>query len=165
MAFVHHESQECTKSELNLFTIPATQTSITKGQWIEYHPLSNITDSGPIEFNVSGSGEEYLDLARTLLFLKAKITKANGTALELNEQVGPVNLFLHALFSQVDVSLNERFISPSTNTYPYRAMIETLLNFGDDAKSSQQWLCFTRTHQGRWMPSILWPTMMMLTWV
>ena len=79
MAFVHHESQECTKSELDLFTIPATQTSITKGQWIEYHPLSNITDSGPIEFNVSGSGEEYLDLARTLLFLKAKITKANGT--------------------------------------------------------------------------------------
>ena len=100
MAFVHHESQECTKSELDLFTIPATQTSITKGQWIEYHPLSNITDSGPIEFSVSGSGEEYLDLARTLLFLKAKITKANGTALDLNEQVGPVNLFLHALFSQ-----------------------------------------------------------------
>ena len=25
MAFVHHESQECTKSELDLFTIPATQ--------------------------------------------------------------------------------------------------------------------------------------------
>ena len=28
MAFVHHESQECTKSELDLFTIPATQTFI-----------------------------------------------------------------------------------------------------------------------------------------
>ena len=76
-------------------------------------------------------------MARTLLFLKAKITKENGTALELNEQVGPVNLFLHALFSQVDVSLNERLIFPSTNTYPYHAMIETLLNFGEDAKSSQ----------------------------
>ena len=137
MAFVHHESRECTKSELDLFTIPATQTSITKGQWIEYHPLSNITDNGPIEFNVSGSGEEYLDLARTQLFVKAKITKANGAALDLNEQVGLVNLFLHSLFSQGDVSLNERLISPSTNTYPYRAMIETLPNYGEDAKSSQ----------------------------
>lgn len=137
MAFVHHESQECTKSELDLFTIPATQTSITKGQWIEYHPLSNITDSGPIEFNVSGTGEEYLDLARTQLFVKAKITKANGTALDPNTEVGPVNLFLHSLFSQVDVSLNERLISPSTNTYPYRAMIETLLNYGEEAKTSQ----------------------------
>ena len=116
MAFVHHESQECTKSELDLFTIPATQTSITKGQWIEYHPISNITDSGPIEFYVSGTGDEYLDLARTQLFVKAKITKANGTAIDT--QVGPVNLFLHFLFSPVDVSLNERSISPTTNAYP-----------------------------------------------
>ena len=103
MAFVHHESQECTKPELDLFTIPATQTSITKGQWIEYHPLSNITDTGPIEFNVSGTGEDYLDLAKTQLFVKAKITKANGTALDAETKVGPVNLFLHSLFSQVDV--------------------------------------------------------------
>ena len=136
MAFVHHESNECSKSELDLFTIPATQTSISKGQWIEYHPLSNITETGPIEFNISGSGKEYLDLAKTQLYVKTKITKANGTALDPNEQVGPVNLFLHSLFLQVHVSLNERLISPSTNTYPYRAMIETLLNYGEDAKSS-----------------------------
>ena len=51
--------------------------------------------------------------------------------------MGPVNLFLHSLFSQVDVSLNERLISPSTNTYPYRAMLETLLNYGEEAKTSQ----------------------------
>ena len=137
MAFVHHESRECTKSELDLFTIPATQTSIHKGQWIEYHPLSNITDTGPIEFNVSGTGEEYLDLARTQLYVKAKITKANGTALDADTQVGPVNLFSHSLFSQVGDSLNERLISASTNTYPYRAMIESLLNYGEEAKTSQ----------------------------
>ena len=101
MVFVHRESQECTKSELDLFTIPATQTSITKGQWIEYRPLSNITDTGPIEFNVSGTGEEYLDLAKKQLFVKAKITKANGTTLDAETKGGPVNLFLHSLFSQV----------------------------------------------------------------
>ena len=123
--------------ELDLFTIRATQTSFTKGQWIEYHPLSDITDSGPIEFNVSGTGEEFLDFAKTQLFVKAKITKANGTALDPNTHVGPVNLFLHSLFSQVDVSLNDRIILLSTKTYPYRAMIETLLNYGEDAKSSQ----------------------------
>ena len=66
MAFVYQELRKCTKSELDLFTIPATQTR-HKGQWIEYHPLSNIMDTGPIEFNVSGTGEEYLDLARTQL--------------------------------------------------------------------------------------------------
>lgn len=137
MALVHHESQECTKSELDLFTTPATQTSITRGQWIEYHPLSNITESGPIEFYVSGSGEEYLDLARTQLFVKAKIVKGDGSDIEATTQVGPTNLFLHSLFSQVDVSLNERLISSSTNTYAYHAMLETLLNYGEEAKTSQ----------------------------
>ena len=114
-----------------------TQTSISKGSWIEYHPLSNITESGPIDFYVSGSGEEYLDLARTQLFVKAKIVKADGTDLEATTQVGPTNLFLHSLLSKVDVSLNERLISSSTNTYAYRAMLETLLNYGDEAKKSQ----------------------------
>ena len=76
-----------------------------------------------------------MDLVRTQLFVKAKIAKANGTAIDAGTQVGPVNLFLHSLFSQVDVSLNERLISPSTNTYPYRAMIETLLNYGKEAKT------------------------------
>lgn len=137
MAFVHHDSIECTKSELDLFTVPTTQTSISKGQWIEYHLLSNITDSGPIKFNVSGSGEEYLDLARTQLYFKAKITKPNGAALDPNTQVGPMDLFLHSLFSQADIYLNERLMWPSTNTYPYHAMIERLLNYGEDAKARQ----------------------------
>lgn len=59
MAFVHHKSPECTKSEFDLFIIPATQTSIRKEQWTEYHPLCNIMDTGSIEFDVSGTGEEY----------------------------------------------------------------------------------------------------------
>lgn len=50
--------------------------------------------------------------------------------------MGPTNLFLHSLFSQVDVSLNERLISSSTNIYAYRAMLETLLNYGDEAKKN-----------------------------
>ena len=117
--------------------LPATQTSIHKGQWIEYHPLCNITDTGPIEFNVSGTGEEYLDLARMQLYVKAKDTKANGTALDADTQVGTVNLSLHSLFSQMEVSLNERPISAATNTYRYRTMIESFLNYGEEVKTSQ----------------------------
>jgi len=41
------------------------------------------------------------------------------------------------MFSQVDVSLNGTLISSSTNAYPYRSMLETLLNYGEDAKKSQ----------------------------
>ncbi|KFM74444.1 hypothetical protein X975_15232, partial [Stegodyphus mimosarum] len=135
-SFIRKDSPACVKSELDLFLIPPTQTAIEKGQYVEYHPLSNIRDGGPVEFNISGTGEEYLDLSSSYIYVKVKIVKANASALTIKDYVSPVNLFLHALFSQVDVSLNERIISASTNTYPYRAYIETLLNYGEDAKKS-----------------------------
>ncbi|GFT59533.1 uncharacterized protein F54H12.2 [Trichonephila clavipes] len=40
-------------------------------------------------------------------------------------------------FERVDVSLNDRVVSNSSNTYPYRSYIETLLNHGYDSKTSQ----------------------------
>jgi len=137
MAFVHDLSCECLKSELDLFSVPPTQTSIENGSWVEYHPLSTLADGSPIEFEICGSGEDYLDFANSYLHVVAKLTKANGTDLDADEAVGPVNLFLHSLFSQVDISLNGIQITPATNTYPYRAMIETLLSYGGDAKESQ----------------------------
>lgn len=137
MALLHSQSCECVKSELDIFSVPPTQTSIEHGQWVEHHPLATITDNGPIEFSISGSGEDYLDLGNTFLYVRAQIVKADGTNLPEDAEVGPTNLWLHSLFSQVDVSLNEKLISPSTNTYPYRAYLETLLSYGKPAKESQ----------------------------
>lgn len=133
---IHKDSAACAKTELDLFLIPPTQTAIEKGYFVEYHPLANIHDGVPVEFNISGNGEDYIDLSSSYLYTKVKITKSDGSALTDDDHVAPVNLFLQALFSQVDVSLNERVISSSSNTYPYRAYIETLLNFGEDAKKS-----------------------------
>jgi len=41
------------------------------------------------------------------------------------------------MFSQVDVSLNGALITLSTNNCPYRAVLETLLSYGEDDKTSQ----------------------------
>jgi len=41
------------------------------------------------------------------------------------------------MFSQVDISLNGTLITSSTNTYPYRSVLEALLSYGKDAKTSQ----------------------------
>jgi hypothetical protein len=137
MAFVHEQSCECMKGELDLFAVPPTQTSIEHGSWVEYHPLATIADGAPIEFDVNGTGEEYLDFANSYLQVKAKILKADGTDIAADETVGPVNNFLHSLFSQVDVSLNGTQITSSTATYPYRAYIENLLSYGPASKESQ----------------------------
>ncbi|GFW27403.1 uncharacterized protein TNCV_590951 [Trichonephila clavipes] len=134
---VKGDSPECVKSELELFNLPGTQTVIQDGQWKQFHPLSNVFDNAPVEFHISGSAEDYIDLSQTQLYVKAKIVKVDNTPITKDDTIGPVNLFLHSLFSQVDVSLNDRVVSNSSNTYPYRSYIETLLNHGYDSKTSQ----------------------------
>ena len=137
IALIHENSCECAKSELDLFFVPPTQTSIESGMYVEYHPISSLTSGAPIEFDVSSSGDDYMDLTNSLLHVRVKITKSDGSNIAANETVGPINNFLHSLFSQVDVTLNGTLITSSTNTYAYRAYLETLLSYGPAAKRSQ----------------------------
>ena len=53
MAFVHSQSCECIKSELDIFAVSPTQTSIEHGQYVEYNPIAAIALEQPIEFNIS----------------------------------------------------------------------------------------------------------------
>jgi len=134
-SLVHHQSCESVHSSLDLFSVPPTQTALEEGQYIEHHPLATLAVGAPIEFSVQTTGE-YIDLARVHLHIKAKITKPDGSAFAAGEDVAPVNNWLHSLFSQVDVSLNDTLITPSENTYPYRAYFEKLLSYGQEAKES-----------------------------
>ena len=60
-----------------------------------------------------------------------------GTDIADDTPVAPVNNWLHSLFSQVDVHLNDTLVTPSSNTYPFRAYVETLLSYGAEAKKTQ----------------------------
>ena len=135
MAFVHPHSIPCTKSEVDLFTVPATQVVLDKGQWIEYQPVSAISATAPIEFQIVGT-ENYLDLAKTIILLKVKVTKADGSDLDTGEKTAPVNNFLQSLFKQVDLFLNGIQVTQSTGTYSYKSTLETLLSYGPAAKKS-----------------------------
>ena len=136
MNFVHSKSGECVKTELDLFSVPPTQVSLEKGLWVDHQPVSSVSDGGPITFLCPGT-EDYVDLSKTILVVRAKVTKANGNDLDADEHVGIVNNFLHSLFKQVDVFLKEKQVTQATGTYAYRAYLETLLNYGPAAKESQ----------------------------
>jgi hypothetical protein len=103
----------------------------------EYNPISAITHGLPIEFNIIGSGQDYIDVANTQIFVRAKITRANGDSIDGTDHVGVVNLTLHSLFSELDFKVNDTLISSTNNTYAYRAYLENLLSYGSDAKNSQ----------------------------
>ena len=94
-----------------------TQTSIDSASYVEYNAISTITDGTPIEFVISGSGQDYLDLANTQLYVRAQIRKANNQPIDANIEVVPVNLLMHSLFNEVDVRLNDVLITSTNNTY------------------------------------------------
>ncbi|MCP6259042.1 hypothetical protein NL429_29320, partial [Klebsiella pneumoniae] len=84
-----------------------TQTSVQEGRWEAYSPIATLSDSGPVEFLITNADKDtYLDLANTFLHVRATVVKGDGGALEEADNVAPVNLWLHSLWQQVDVSLN-----------------------------------------------------------
>ncbi|XP_031789052.1 uncharacterized protein F54H12.2-like [Nasonia vitripennis] len=138
MAFLHSHSTECMSSELDLFTLTATQTSIESSSFLHYKPVSSLNDvDEPLEFVVPAGSEHYFDLAHTMLHVQAKIVPADeATATTEDLKVGPINNFMHSMFNQIDVFFNQKIVSPPNNAYPYRAYIETLLNYAPAAKDS-----------------------------
>lgn len=133
MAFVNMHKNLCTKTELDIFAIPPTQNCIEGGQLHCYRPFSSLTDDAPIEFVIPGQGDEYIDLAHTMLHITANI---EVPAVEVEKNVAPINNWMHSLFSQIDIFMNQKCVTPPSNNYNYRSYIENLLNYGSDAKSS-----------------------------
>ena len=69
---VHKDFDGCSSSSLDLFLLSPVQSSFQKGKSIDYHPVTSLSDGGPIEFKVSGSGKEFLDLARSICISKLR---------------------------------------------------------------------------------------------
>lgn len=142
---------ECTKSELDLFYVPPTNTSIESGQWTAYYPTTSpLNNTAPIEFEIK-STNEYIHLCKTLLYLNVRfdirnspVKSESGNALSEPDfkaklkdvQFGPINNFASSLFSQVDLELNGTSIETTNETYPYKAYISDLLNYGQDSKNT-----------------------------
>lgn len=136
MAFINRATALNVKSELDIFTTLPIQTTVESGALHSYRPLTSISNTGPIEFVVSGSNDEYLDLGRVHIHVKARITAAPVVAPLVVGVLGPVNNWLHSMFSQVDVFLNQKCITPSNSGYAYRAYIENLLNYSSESKKT-----------------------------
>ena len=145
MALLDSHSCESLKSELDLFSVPPTQTSIEQTQYKDYYPVSLTSSNAPLEFHISSSDEQYLDLQQSFLHLSVSIRSSDGTAIrapasgEVPAQnfVFPINYFASTLFKHVEVLLSGTQISPSDVQYAYRAYIEAALTYSGETKKEQ----------------------------
>ncbi len=125
-------------SSMSLFHPPPTEKAVLKHSIVEYRPVSQIAEGSTIEFNIPGTTTQYVNLKKSRLHVKCKLTKADKTPVDEENLVGLVNLSLHALFRQIDVMLQQKVVSPDVGTnYPYKALIDVLLHTATDVNQSQ----------------------------
>ena len=117
----------------------------------EYAPLATIQPGVAIEFTVKGANDLYLDLYNSRLHVLVKITKADGTNIDANT-AAPINLTLHSMFREIRLKLNNRNVGDTSQLYPYRSHLETLLNFSKEIQEtrllSEGWTKDTSWHMG-----------------
>jgi len=53
------------------------------------------------------------------MYVKQVVKHEDGTKLLAGEDGAPVNLFLQSLFSQIDVSIQDKLLSTTPGYYPY----------------------------------------------
>ena len=110
-SLIHPSSSESVTSQLDLFSVPPTQTSLEDGFFTEYRPISVLTSRGPVEFCIAAESSNYIDLANTFLYIRALVTKADGIALAADTEITQECNFLHTLWSQCDLYLNDTFVA------------------------------------------------------
>lgn len=140
MARLHKGSNACGDMATGLTSMPDTCTDIADVVYLELSPVNSVSDSTtlPIEFYVKGTPEFYIDLSKTEIWFLVKVVHKDGTDLEEDENAGPVNLFPHAMISQIDLYMNDELVTKNSGLYAYRAYMETSMSYGHVAKHS--WL-------------------------
>ena len=126
----------CGKSELCIFDHAVPQVVIDASAFETIYPKDSISNTNVIEFQINGSENEYLDLNDTLLCVKIKVTKEDGSNLAADADVTPSNYLLHTLFKEAMLSLNNVKIEDSNDKYTIKALIENVLNFSADTEKT-----------------------------
>ena len=147
-------TNECAKEELDFFSEPVTQFEIEGNNLIEYTPITSLDKNDKIHFRIIGQSDEYLRLKSSYIIVNLEIFKTKSTYTEAAKsddlsfkeatEILPVNNLFHSMFSNVEVSLNNKKITSDHMNYAYRAYLQTLLNFPKEAQDSYLSTCLWR---------------------
>ena len=127
----------CSKSETTYFQPTLIQVGQTEGRWSKINPVNKIGEQ--IEFSIPGTTNEAIDMNNTSLYIRGKLTKADGTDLADGADVAPVNNFLHSMIGDVEVHVNGCLINKKSSTYAYSAMLYKLTQV-DVTQNNMGWM-------------------------
>ena len=126
---------ECKTSGFCLFDQQAIQTDILSSSIVDYHPRT-AENTGPIEFVIPGSGDDYIDLSYMMLDVRFRIQQGDGTNIEAAHKVGLNNLPLATLFRDVSLTIGEQQVEGGQSDYPYKSYLNAISQFHPAAQES-----------------------------
>ena len=121
-------------SEFDIFASKLVQESVHETVDVVYKLIASV-DQKDLEFLIPAGNETYID-PDIKGYIRGKLTKIDGTALDDKDFKSVTNNFLRSLFSQCTVSLNGTTITQTTELYNYRFLLETLLTYANDAATT-----------------------------
>jgi hypothetical protein len=123
---------------LALFDKPLINTGIVSHKWIQHRPISQISNTGVLEFTIPGTSSSYINLQCSFLQIQGKIVKEDGGKITPSEDVGFINMPLQTLWRQVDLSLQQQIINSKVGpNYAYKSYIDALTNYSTPQKKGQ----------------------------
>ena len=128
---------ECVSSSIDLWSDSPKDIGLHSIYDQQLLPLSGEKNATMLEFSIPGDSSEYVDLSSLTLYLQVEVQNQDSTELGEQDEVSLINLWPAAMFKQVDLSLGHTIVSSASNTYPYRAYIESLLSYSEDVKNNQ----------------------------
>ena len=133
------ESEYSLSSELDLTSVPPTDVScVSLTNYDRIFPLQSVRSStNPIEFIITSDGNNYVNLADSYIHFICRVTKEDGTACGSSDFACPANLFFHLMIKDLQVFINGKLVSESSNNYPYIAYIQRLLASPETLKNSK----------------------------
>ena len=138
-AAMYDGSEPSLRSNLDLFSLPKTDIScVYSTQHMPVFPLLSISNpENPIEF-VFNSDQSYIDLSETYLKIGFSIRKSSDdTATAAETLVAPGNLMFGLMFKNLEVYLNNKLITDTSNAYPYVHYIQRMLTMPESIKNSK----------------------------
>jgi hypothetical protein len=129
--------------QLDLFSGTLEQGSIEREVITEHLPISSVTDPyAPITFVLPFSALEYFNIQDTLLRMRVKFNWSTDAGANPNwTKICPVNMLMHSMIRNIDLEINGKLVTSSSQYYPYLAALQTKLRITDESKKGFMTAC------------------------
>ena len=136
----HPQFDQVISPGLKIFEVPPTDISIESYRMVTIQPTT--TGINPMEFIIPAL-DDHVDLNRSYFTMHLRLKKNNGANLVADEKLWVTNNLAHTIIKQIDLRLNGTLISPQSDTYHYKAFLQTLMNYvreeGETVLRPQGW--------------------------